>query len=289
MEVKAKSYIHPLSSKLISKKMKKIFLLTILCCLSALYLYAQDSDKAQFEAFYRLNFLKDTTTDVATEDLMVLRMNKHKSIFYSYNSYTLDSLLCSDQGQAIRMDIIANGAGKYGKRVVSYNVLKDFKAGQIDHTDNVGGEHYRYQEPLPQFDWNITDEQKKIGDYACQKAVCHFRGRTYEAWFTEEIPLNEGPWKFHGLPGLILEVRDTQNHYSFTFVGLQNSQANITLLPRQYTRTSRVKYLKAYRNYIKDPIAFISASSGMKITLDNSSSGKSKAAKATKYDTMERD
>lgn len=60
------------------------------------------------------------------------------------------------------------------------------------------------------FDWNwkLHKETKKIGDFNCQKATIKFRGRNYTAWFTNEIPIRYGPWKFQGLSGLILEVYD---------------------------------------------------------------------------------
>lgn len=268
--------------------MKKYIVFTAACIISYVSVFAQNADRAEKECLYRLSFLKDTTDTAITSDLMILRFNKVKSLFYSNNSYSLDSLLCSDQASAIQMDILSNGSGKYGKRIVSYNILKDFKNDLIDYTDNVGGEHYRYQEKLPVFNWVISSEQKVIWDYTCQKATCDFRGRTYEAWFTLEIPVKEGPWKFHGLPGLILEVYDTQRHYFFEFLGIRDSDANITMLPRQYTRSSREKYLKAYKNYIKDPVAFISAASGMKITVNNTSTRKPRPNKVTNYDAMER-
>lgn len=268
--------------------MKQYIVLIAVCVLSSISVFAQDTERAEMECLYKLSFLKDTTSTVTTDDLMVLRFNKDKSLFYSYNTYTLDSLLCSDKGSSIQMDILTNGSSKYGKRVVSYNILKDFKNNMIDFTDNIGGTHYRYQEDLPDFKWIISTEQKKIRDYTCQKATCNFRGRTYEAWFTAEIPVKDGPWKFHGLPGLILEVYDMQKHYSFVFVGLRNSDANITMLPRQYTKSSREKYLKTYKNYIKNPIAFISAASGMKITLSGSTNRKPKLNKSVNYDVMER-
>lgn len=56
--------------------------------------------------------------------------------------------------------------------------------------------------------WKLKNEVKKIGDFNCQKATIMFRGREYTAWFTEEIPVPFGPWKFQGLSGLILEVYD---------------------------------------------------------------------------------
>lgn len=56
--------------------------------------------------------------------------------------------------------------------------------------------------------WDLKDEVKKIGKFNCQKASSTFRGREYTAWFTEEIPVPYGPWKFQGLSGLILEIYD---------------------------------------------------------------------------------
>jgi GLPGLI family protein len=56
--------------------------------------------------------------------------------------------------------------------------------------------------------WEIFDETLIIADYICQKATCSFRGRYYIAWFCPDIPINNGPWKFGGLPGLILKVYD---------------------------------------------------------------------------------
>ena len=61
-------------------------------------------------------------------------------------------------------------------------------------------------------DWHVdTVSIKKIGNLVCKKAIGEFRGRTYEVWFSEEIPVNFGPWKLWGLPGLIVEVQDFYN------------------------------------------------------------------------------
>ena len=59
--------------------------------------------------------------------------------------------------------------------------------------------------------WKIMKAEKKIGLFKCNKATTKFRGRKYEVWFTREVPVPYGPWKFHGLPGLIVEVRDSKN------------------------------------------------------------------------------
>jgi len=66
-----------------------------------------------------------------------------------------------------------------------------------------------------EFDWKLGTETKTIGSFLCQEATTQFRGRIYTAWYTDEIPVSLGPWKFHGLPGLILEVEDETGEVSF--------------------------------------------------------------------------
>lgn len=43
----------------------------------------------------------------------------------------------------------------------------------------------------------------------------NFRGRTWTAWYAEQIPIDAGPWKLHGLPGLILKSTDNSATHDF--------------------------------------------------------------------------
>lgn len=64
--------------------------------------------------------------------------------------------------------------------------------------------------------WEISTETEEICGYTCQKAVAGYLGRTWTIWFTEEIPVNLGPWLLWGAPGLILKAEDNQGLFRFT-------------------------------------------------------------------------
>lgn len=78
------------------------------------------------------------------------------------------------------------------------------------------GLKYSIYKDSTNINWQLLDEFKEISGYRCQKAATTFRGRKYEAWFSSEIPLSVGPWKFSGLPGLILEIYDQTGEVYFS-------------------------------------------------------------------------
>lgn len=64
--------------------------------------------------------------------------------------------------------------------------------------------------------WNLKNGTKEILGYKCRNATTSFRGREYEVWYTTDLPGNYFPWKFSGLPGLILSYSDKDK----TFTGM---------------------------------------------------------------------
>lgn len=127
---------------------------------------------------------------------------------------------------------------------------------QIVNLDAAGV--FQYVEPIPKMKWNIFPEHKVIIGYNCQRATCSFRGRDYEAWFTSEIPLSYGPWKFQGLPGLILEVVDEKNEYHFIATGIkqENEMENITIFDEKISIIKRNKAQKMEAMLHKDHGAY---------------------------------
>jgi GLPGLI family protein len=75
--------------------------------------------------------------------------------------------------------------------------------------------YFSVYEKTPEMNWKFINEEKNISNFKCKKAKTIFRGRTYVVWYTEEIPISTGPWKFNGLPGLILSVEDSEGVYKW--------------------------------------------------------------------------
>ncbi len=158
--------------------------------------------------------------------------------------------------------------------------------------DNVYTDYYVYEDSLNNMNWELLDSMKNILGYECQYAKCRFRGREYFAWFTPQVAVNEGPWKFHGLPGLIMEVYDSRNQYHFTISSIypcKNPQ-DIIILPEKtpegnkYIKTQRKDFLRLSVKYSKDAGGY----SGMMSSVHIEGVTDSKP-KILKYDLMERD
>ncbi|AZA59491.1 GLPGLI family protein [Chryseobacterium shandongense] len=96
------------------------------------------------------------------------------------------------------------------KKEENRKVYKDFLKNEVNTLVNGFNPNNfsEISEKMPVFNWKIENETQEILGYQCKKATMNFRGRNYIAWFTTKIPVSDGPWKFGGLPGLILKIED---------------------------------------------------------------------------------
>ena len=79
----------------------------------------------------------------------------------------------------------------------------------------------------------MAEGDSTILGYTCHKATTRFRGRDYVAWYTEEIPLSYGPYKFRGLPGLITCIYDKDRDHVFTLQGFERAPRGGGHLPQE--------------------------------------------------------
>lgn len=141
----------------------------------------------------------------------VLLFNDNRSLFYH------------SRGKAPAL--LVNGFncidGCYEVDKIGRLVLKDFEKDSLQLREIAAYEAYVSSEALPKLDWNIFPEIKKVGRFTCQMATTEFRGREYTAWFTTDIPISDGPWKFSGLPGMILEISSDDGQYAFLYKSVE--------------------------------------------------------------------
>lgn len=84
--------------------------------------------------------------------------------------------------------------------------------------------------------------------------MCNFGGRRWEAWFTPDIPYSDGPYKFCGLPGLILKIIDTKGHYKFEVLKLELPEQNtmVEFYDYDYIKTTKKEFNKMMDDYYRD-------------------------------------
>jgi GLPGLI family protein len=98
----------------------------------------------------------------------------------------------------------------YPGQVISYNVsvYKDFNKNEMyGRAIGYKANNYVIKDSLNIIDWKLQDSTKIINGKNCKLATVHWRGFDWEAWYDEDITVSDGPFKLHGLPGLIIEAK----------------------------------------------------------------------------------
>lgn len=196
-------------------------------------------DNANIRCAYLFTKKTDLADNTPRRDTQFLEIGTKISRFYDPARLGRDSMLVASMNNKSAQDIksmsiyneqspidISKMQGTIGSKQAegeSYQIYKGRTTGKITVVDyaDILSKPLQYEDEIGVLPWKILTETDTILSYTCQKAVLNFRGRDYTAWFTTDIPVNDGPWKFSGLPGLILKVEDQQQLFSFTLIGLE--------------------------------------------------------------------
>ncbi len=218
---------------------------------------------AQVNRFvYQVTMKPDASNknDVKTENAY-LDISPEKSVFYSENRIKRDSVM--------KATFQSGGARSFNREQmeglrsnINYSIEKDKKSQKMTFKDRIGRDVYTYEEDRP-LNWKILSETTKIGDYKVQKAEADFGGRKWTAWFTTELPYQDGPYKFGGLPGLIVKAEDDKGDYSFDL--MKNYKINDFPEMNQFGNTIKVKrgdYVKQQKKFLDDPMSFMTQGGG---------------------------
>lgn len=202
------------------------------------------------------------------------------SKFSSYKNLTVDSLImCSSPDQIAQAAM--DGKLDNGEFMTIY---KNYPEGRLTHTEKICQDWFRYDEEMPVLDWELTDAFTTVLGYECQSARCRFRGREWTVFYTEEIPIMDGPWKLHGLPGLIMKASDAEGHYTFECIGIKSkADRPVTIYKVPFNKTDRLGYYDAKHRYEVNPYAYYEATTGGHITVTDGAGNPQPDA----YDPME--
>lgn len=243
--------------------LRKGFLLLV-CCILSQYSFAQN-----FKATYKLVYLKDSLIkDNFKSEEFSLYLNQSYSSFISVNHRYNDSIkTLLNRGAISRGDIMSDPSlrktANFEFLVMKSNDITFYESGLYTS-------HFKYTMPRLLI-WNITESTSKIMGYNCVMATTTYGGRNYEAWFTTEIPLSDGPYIFAGLPGLIINIYDTRKQYNFTLQSFVKSDKDVyeyTFLKRAKI-SSREKVLELRKEYKEDRVSYLQRYHGIRLSDSN--------------------
>lgn len=273
--------------------MKQTILLTLLC-LTVMFAKAQENLAVKYSVS---NGVGDNGK-VYTKP-MVLIANPQKSLYYNTESLYCDSCESTPEGKARLHEMqmkawtvvhpdgsVTLDGRKLGlvpeKKEYLY-VSKNHDKGLVNVYDNKASELVTYEEPISEIEWSIEeDSTKTINGFECIKAKSDYHGRIWTVWFSPEIPLQDGPWKLRGLPGLILSA-DGGNGFRMeaTEIGSTSQEVPDVYSKNEYSKGERRKILANHEYYINN-IESILAAQGIKVNGDGT------PANLPKYDRQQK-
>lgn len=221
--------------------------------------YAQ---KAQIKVGYDYEV---RTGERVRKDDYILLSGPQESMFFNPMALWMDinskdEAACQAYGAMAAQLEEAGRGDEVPNRAVSMYVFKNFDKEDVTVYDDYSDQFAVYHEPFSEMQWEVVaDSTKTILGYECMMARTAYHGRDWTAWFSPEIPVQDGPWKFAGLPGLILMATESQGMHSFTANGIEATEQEIPGMVRDdwYHKEDRKKYLQGKYRHLQDPFADI--------------------------------
>lgn len=182
--------------------------LILLLFLNVLFLNAQKS-KNNVRVEYEL--ILNTDVPLTKKGVLIINDSINKSVFFEVSNNKENKVIEEDND----IKVIINNKNK------RFNYA-DYNNNKLLSTESIIYDEFNVTESIPVFEWKLLDSTKLIGNFECKLATTSFRGRNYFAWYTEKFPLKFGPWKFNGLPGLIVNIYDDTKRYNWIMNSVKN-------------------------------------------------------------------
>lgn len=180
----------------------------------------------------------------------VLVCNSMESIYEIDHTHSLDNVDTEFMGDEGSIFNVKSNSNEF--------VYKNIQEKTMYYSNLIGFKRFYIKDSLHIMNWTLTSNNKEILGYMCQGATVSYGGRNYTAYFTTEIPNSDGPWRFNGLPGLILEVADSEGVFKINatnllirkdYVEIENPYREEKLLSwNDFLNLYKIKYEEVLRN-----------------------------------------
>ena len=220
-------------------KTKKLGMLVMsLLMVSSVSINAQKViDTSFMEVRYRAE-MRTVVGYTKVDGEQILQIGKKISRYYNeaaeYNRLLTDSAMRNGGG----LDGMYSTYEKRKRQTEGYNVYKGYPNEGILSFSRPIGDWFEYSEPMALMKWKIIEGDTTIIDHPCKKAVTNWRGRKWIAWYTLDIPISDGPWKLHGLPGLILAAEDLSGDFSFNAFAIEKKTSPIIRIDKPHQKVT---------------------------------------------------
>lgn len=170
--------------------------------------------KANYVCTYKLDYSINGKKE-NEQFIMFIDAVNNRSFFQSSINYAKDTINISDPLQLASYESDFNEKVLYEKK--TFKVYENIMDAKLFYTENQN------------LSWQILDKIKKEDGITMQLAKTSAYGRMWYAWFSKETPIDFGPYKFNGLPGLIVSVVDEKNQFIFTLQKFKKKNKKIKL------------------------------------------------------------
>lgn len=243
------------------KSLKKLVILPLL--LLGLMVSAQETAN---RFFYELSFKPKKDSAKIEKVMTTLDITKDKSLYRDFTLVAQDSILKVEVEAMQKAGVFKDISKSFKTPKFSEKIYKFYPEMKIQYMEKIANgftpQNIAYNEDV-KFNWSILSDKVKIGTYTTQKATTEFGGRKWTAWFSTDIPFQDGPYKFYGLPGLIVKIEDDGGNYSWELKGNKKIEnfSDITYAETisgsggKTLEMPREKFEKTFNEFKKDPFS----------------------------------
>lgn len=235
--------------------MRNLILTIAILLLTAVTVQAQVKGEAEYLVRYEVKFAVDTMNlEKISKETHRLYTGTKTSHYISDARFYMDSITSlldnNPSGIGINFDEISDPNSQFDAIV-----YKDLVNTELWVRNTINMTEFHYKETGVPIQWEYTDETKEVEQYTAHKATTSYGGRSYEAWFALDVPILDGPYVFSGLPGLIIELYDTEKEFHFKLASFSPLDQKYPIDSKSKTgkRTTKEAFTKAFKVYKANP------------------------------------